>query len=141
VSLEALRGQLTAISDQHGGLTPALVVSEARDPEHPLHARFEWDNELAGEEWRREQARDLIRSVRVVWREATETEQERSVRAFHSVKTPDGHVYRPVEEVTQDPFQLKILMKDMEREWRQLQRRYADFEQFTAMVRRDIEAA
>jgi hypothetical protein len=136
-----LRGQLQAVYDQHSELTPDLVVDVARDPEHPLHSRFEWDDSVAGEAWRRQQAHDLIRKVKVVYREADESGPEKSVRAFHAVRSDKGHVYEPVEKVVADDFTRRLLLNDMEREWKALHQRYQEFEEFLAMVRRDVSDA
>ena len=72
--------ELQAIYDETGQLTPAVVLDRARDPEHPLHQRFDWDDNQAAERWRLHQAGQLIRSVKVnIERSETETVQ---VRAF-----------------------------------------------------------
>lgn len=133
-----LRDALQSIYDSHGKLTPSVVVDEARAEDHPLHNRFEWDDKVAGEAYRRTQAHELIRSVRVVYREATETEDARSVRAFHAVKRDDEHVYEPVDKVTGDDVMTQILLRDMKREWEQLKRRYGQFEEFLELVRGDV---
>lgn len=136
-----LREHLQAIYEKHGTLTPAIVLDEARDEAHPLHGRFEWDDSAAAEQWRKSQAQELIRSVKVVYREATEKDPARSVRAFHAVRREDGHVYEPVEKVVEDPFTKRLVMADMEREWKALKRRYEQFSEFAAMVRQDLEEA
>jgi len=51
-----------------GRLTPDAVKHAARDPDHPLHSHFTWDDGEAAEKWRTEEARRLIRSVRYVVR-------------------------------------------------------------------------
>lgn len=134
----SLRDQLQAIYDQHGKLTPEIVVNEARDKDHPLHNRFEWDNEVAGEAWRREQAHRLIQKVKVVYREADDNQPEKSVRAFHAVRSEKGHVYEPVGKVVRDDFTRQLLLNDMRREWQALKRRYEEFEEFLHMVRADL---
>lgn len=48
-----------------GRLTPDQVVEAASDPASPLHDQFEWDDSVAAVEYRRDQARTLIRSVNV----------------------------------------------------------------------------
>jgi hypothetical protein len=135
----SLRDQLQAIYEKHEQLTPAIVVNEARDKKHPLHDRFEWDDKVAGESWRREQAHQLIRSVKVVYKSATDDEPERSVRAFHAVRGEQGHAYEPTEKITESAFLTELLLRDMEREWRALYARYQAFEEFLSMVREDIE--
>lgn len=56
--------QLTKLNK--GTLTPKAVVEDARDPDSPLHEHFDWDDTSAAERYREEQARGLIRQVKVV---------------------------------------------------------------------------
>lgn len=46
-------------------LTPSAVVEAARDAASPLHPLFEWDDDLAAEAYRLDQARAVIRTVLV----------------------------------------------------------------------------
>lgn len=138
--MSGLRDALQGIYDRRGELTPRLVVDESRDENHPLHSRFEWDDEIAGEKWREQQAQELIRKVRIVYREATETEPEQSVRYWHAVRDEDGYAYKPATEIREDPFLSKLVLADMEREWKQLHRRYAHMAEFVQMVREDVAA-
>lgn len=137
----SLRDILQGIYDQHGELTTALVLDEARDENHPLHNRFEWDDAAAGEQWRHGQAAELIRSVKVVYKEATEKEEERTVRAYHAVRSPKGFAYQPAEKVAEDPLMRRMLLADMQRDWQDLKRRYQRFAEFADMVRADLEEA
>jgi hypothetical protein len=134
----SLRDQLMAVKAEHGRLTPAAVVDAARPKSHPLHERFEWDNRVAGEAWRRVQASELIRSVRVVYREGDDESPSRSVRAFHAVRDEEGHGYEAAEDVAADPIKRAIVLRDMEREWHQMHRRYGDFEEFVKLVADDL---
>lgn len=64
---EAIREELRQLADANGGLlTPEIVVDAARQEDSPLHTAFEWDNKEAAHQYRIEQARRLIRSVKVV---------------------------------------------------------------------------
>lgn len=136
----SLLDQLQAIYDAHDKLTPQLVVDEARDGSHPLHDRFEWDNLVAGESWRRRQAHELIRSVKVIYRKATNRSPEKSVRAFHALPgdDEDRYVYHPAGKVAQDPVSREILLREMRRDWQELKKRYADFSEFIDMVLGDL---
>lgn len=132
----SLRDQLQSIYDQRGKLTPELVVDEARDPEHPLHVRFEWDDSTAGEKWRHYQAHELITSVKVTYNNPSG--KPREIRQFHAIRKETGHVYEPVENVLRDDVMTKILLADMEREWRALKKRYDQFAEFRTMVLGDL---
>jgi hypothetical protein len=61
-----LRNELERIRALHGGILQAEdVLEEARNPDSPLHPMFEWDDQVAAHQYRLEQARALIREVRV----------------------------------------------------------------------------
>lgn len=134
-----LRDQLQEVYNQRGKLTPKLVLDTARDPEHPLHSHFEWRDDVAAEKFRLDQARALIRSVRVVYKAAGETEEQTLGRAFHAVRDEESEYrYEPAEVVAGDPMLSRLVMADMEREWRALRRRYQQFAEFRDMVLRDL---
>lgn len=135
----SLRDHLQAIYDQHGYLTPKLVVDVARLKTHPLHGVvFSLDKNDAAEAWYLHRAHELIQSVRVVYREATDEDPALKVRQWHAVRTEQGTTYKPAVEVAQDEFATAIVLKDMEREWKALHRRYGSFAEFVDLVRRDL---
>lgn len=131
-----LREQLQAIYDRQGKLTAGLVVASARQPSSPLHSRFEWDNKIAGDAWREHQASELIRSVKIVYRRPNDSPGD--VRAFHAVRTSEGHTYEPVEKIVADPLLAQMLLNDMKRDWEALKARYEQFDEFRQMVLGDL---
>lgn len=137
---EVVHKELQTIRAAHGLLTPALVVDAARPAEHPLHGHFQWDDGIAAEAWRREQARKLIRSVRVTYSAGTGAETH-SVRAYHAVRTSAGHAFDPTEEIIEDPFRRRLILNDMRRDWETLKRRYEHFAEFVEMIRQDPDVA
>lgn len=133
-----VRDELQAIYERRGVLTPGLVVDEARDPSHPLHSKFEWDDTVAAEAHRRQQAQTLIRSVRIRYVGETTDQVSDAVRAFTSVRTPAGYAYQPTLEVIADPLKVRMVLADMKREWQAMRRRWENYEQFWALVEADI---
>lgn len=134
-----LRDELTKIRSQHGVLTPEAVVEAARPADSPLHRRFEWDDAAAAEGYRREQARHLICEARLVY--VDRRGKDRDVRAFHAVRTDEGFAFEPSDEIAADPLLSAIVMRDMEREWKALRSKYADFKEFWQMVNADSDEA
>lgn len=139
-----LREALQELYNTHGKLTPGLVVDEAREPSDSvtqfLHDRLEWDDEVAGERYRLEQARALIRKVRVEYK-PTPRSTIREVRAYVSVPDQDtgGRAYRPTEEVAADPLLSAMLLRELERDWKLLRQRYGDMDQFVTFVRSQLD--
>ena len=79
---------------QSGPLTPQRVVAAARDASNPLHGQFEWDDSVAGEAYRIEQARSLVRSIKIEVRVASgaRTMIPRYVRDPHVPVAQAGYV-------------------------------------------------
>jgi hypothetical protein len=119
-------------------LTAALVVDVARNSKHPLHSHFEWNDEVAGEAYRVDQARALIRTVRVRYVSKSSPEASDTVRAFTSVRTSTGHGYEPTLDVIADPVKRRIMFADMRREWVAYRRRYQGMEGFWDLIRKDL---
>jgi hypothetical protein len=139
----SLRSELQAIYDQFGRLTPELVLEQARPESHPLHAAvFDRDEGAAAEAYYLDRAHDLIRKVRVVYKDAEEQRSFRA-RAFYAVPEEEGKgfTYEPGEKVANDPKLKKLVLQEMEREWMQLRRRWEDSEEFFKMIRQDIDWA
>ena len=60
-TIQKLKVEITFLRRQDGSFNPQDVVDWAREnPKSILHKCFEWDNKIAGEEYRRLQARQLI---------------------------------------------------------------------------------
>lgn len=69
MSQSMVKACLESLAERDGGrLTPDAVVEAARDPTSPLHDHFTWDDTLAAQKCRLDEARTLIRSIRVVVR-------------------------------------------------------------------------
>ena len=90
--------ELDRIRQVNGSLRPEQVVKQAKSRRAKLHSVFEWDDAAGGERYRMEQARLMIRSVKIIY-ENTEGE-ESEVRAFTSIRNPDnkGRIYVATEE-------------------------------------------
>lgn len=141
-----LRATLTRIYTENGKLTPQNVVDDARPEESELHGRFEWDDSVAGEQYRLVQARRLITSVRIEYSEDTDEDgaERRFVRAFSSVRQtvdPEQRGYKPTEEIMSDPLAAKILLRECQRAITDLKRKYGHLAEFGELVRNEFGEA
>lgn len=132
-----LRSELTGVYQTRGELTPQVVVDEARPEGAPLHHRFEWDDSLAGEQYRLIQAARLIRSVRIEYT-SPQSEEKKFIRAFsslHESGEPERQGYAPTEEILENDVTRRILLRNMERDIATLKRRYGHLKEFAQMMR------
>jgi len=87
-----IEARLARIAEECGGnLTPDAVVEDARHKKSPLHEFFDWDDSEAAHKWRIEQARSLIRSVRVEI--VTEEKTVSTVRYLRNPEAGKGQGY------------------------------------------------
>ena len=99
--------------EEGGMLLPANVVDAARSPRSPLHRYFSWDDGVAADKWREEQARQLIRSVTIKVNSANAV----VVRAYVSLPADrlHGDGYRKMEDVIDNKFLRRQMLDEIER--------------------------
>ena len=114
----AIADELMALRNNNGVINPAHVVAWAKDnPTSRLHASLEWDNDLAGERWRREQVRQLI-AVHVV-----DADGSRKLISLSIDRTASGG-YRPIDEVMGTATLREVMLKDALAELDRVQKKY-----------------
>lgn len=97
-------------------LEPENIVDAARDPRSVLHPHFEWDDSAAAEEYRKGQARELVRSLTIdISRSNLEA---KPVRAFVNVDVGAERGYvSTVTAMSSHEMRKQVL----ERAWRELE--------------------
>lgn len=125
---EAL-AEIAAATDGH--LTPRATVDAARDPRSALHPHFEWDDAAAAEAYRLDQARELIRMIRI-----EDDNQENDPPAFLSVNEGKAGVsYRTYGDVLGSVTLQDAVLKAAERDLKAFEDRYRRLEDICNIVR------
>ncbi len=106
---------LKALERDDGRLLPEDVVLAAREPNSPLHRHFTWDDTEAARLRRLDEARALIRSVRVI-----HTVHKIDVRVPSYVRDPEADAkaagYRNIANVRTEADQARAaIVNEMER--------------------------
>lgn len=92
VDANAAGAELERIEKANGEITNQAVVDAARKTGNVLHGLFEWDDKVAGEKWRLNQARCIIAALVVV----PEQEKDYDKRAFvNVVSNPENPQHAP----------------------------------------------
>lgn len=79
--------ELERIREKHGELKPEYVVEESKDEKAVLHKCFQWDDTIAAQMWRKEQARQLIKNITVT---IVNENVSATIRAIVNVATSNG---------------------------------------------------
>ena len=102
-------------------LNPTELVEESRPEDAPLHSEFEWDDSIAAEKWRKEQAGALIRHL-VVRVEANNTEYP--TRQYFMVQQ-EANTYEPIHVILKDEDKTAMLLDQAKRELQAFKAKYA----------------
>lgn len=110
---------LAKITEAHAGrLVPEDVVNAAKDKKSPLHQHFEWNDAVAAHSHRMDQARNIIRIIRV------EDADTGDIQPAYMSVAQGGVSYRKTEEVVNSRELQLIVLQQAERDLRAFQKRY-----------------
>lgn len=106
VSAQVVHERIVRIQQRNNGYAePKHVVNDARPAASPIHNCFTWDDAVAGELHRENEARALIRSVVTIEYDDDDNEFRRVDPAFVAVARPfqESAGYLPTENAMADP--------------------------------------
>lgn len=115
-----------------GPLTPSRVVTAAESVDSAIHPMLEWDDAVAGHEFRLTQARSIIRSV-VIIRSAPEGEKNESVTVFVHIPKQNGSEgrYVTIQSATHDPDEYERALREAQQDLMAAKRRFEELRRLT----------
>lgn len=135
-----IKTELERIFEAVGRLTPADVLEVATEEASPLHGFFEWDDSVAAEKHRLNQASGLIRSVRIrITKEENGKLEDLQVRGWVAARaigtdTETREGYLPESEVRADPALKEAVLRQMRREIQSAKTRYRHLDEFWELL-------
>ena len=107
VSAEIAAKEFDRIYNKYGVLDKKDIVEESRDKKAALHSCFEWDDAIAAEKYRQEQASDMVQCL-VTVEKSDKSDEPVIVRAF--VKTTEK--YEPITVSIRSEEKYAVLLQD-----------------------------
>ncbi len=99
VSAEIVGSEIERITERDGVVKTTVLLDEARPYDSPLHPIPEWDDQIAAEEYRKNQIRRLVRAVRVEVQTETAGKKVDAPVVIHS---PHGGGYYSPDAIKND---------------------------------------
>ena len=129
---DKLLKSLKEIEQRRGVLKPQFVVQEAEDPSHPLHSEFDWDDAVAAEKHRLQQARQLISKVRIQFK-------ENEIDAFYSVRVElangqQDRAYVSHSVILKNPSLREQILQDALTELMHWEEKYAEYSELKPVM-------
>ena len=108
VSADIAYNVLNEIREANDGeLIPEDIIKKAKLKKSPIHKAFNWDNESAANEHRLEQARNMSRSLNIIYTDMPDKPLKwLSVVTVANTKgkSPSRKVYKSTEDILKDPL-------------------------------------
>jgi hypothetical protein len=121
-------GKMCEELERTGGLTAERLV-EANEPEDaPLHDEFEWNDEKAAGEWRKQQARHIINSLVIV----SEKQDAEPVRAFISIERASPN-YESLDVIIHSEDKYAALLAMALKELEAFKKKYSQLAELNAL--------
>lgn len=121
------------LEKSENGLSPKTLLDASRPADAPLHGEFEWDDDIAAEKYREEQARCLIKNLRVV---AAEVDDGTCTRAFVNVViNGEPGRFHNVRTVLEDDTLRERLMQKARKDCEMFIEKYKNLQQLSSVIR------
>lgn len=114
-------GNMCKRLELEGRLTAKDLLDENRPEDAPLHNEFEWNDGIAAENWREQQARNIINSLIIC------PEKSEPVRGFFKIERADNK-YQSVEAILQNEDSTQKLFDTACAELNAIKKKYASIQ-------------
>jgi hypothetical protein len=111
-------------------LTPKNIVNLARNENSVLHEMFEWDDTVAAEQYRKQQANLIIQNLKITV--IADDNTERKVKAFVTVKR--NTVFEPIEKVVKDVDKYSLLLDKAYKELNGIKIKYRELQEIQDLL-------
>lgn len=119
--------------ESEGRLTPANLVEEARPEDSPMHKAFEWDDAKAAENYRKQQATQMIRAIVVHESDVVEGGNETvQVKVFNQPER--GGAYESLKTILLNEEKSELLLDRAKAELRTFRIKYSQLERLTRLM-------
>lgn len=123
---------LEELEQEHGSITPKLLLDKSRNSDALLHKCFEWNDDIAAEKYRESQAGFIIRNLVVVSVEKENDEAEQQeVRAFVNVTKEDGKSFVSIKTALNDEKMFDEVLQCAIGELKVFRQKYNNLKQLT----------
>lgn len=119
-------GEMCQELERNGQLSAKNLLDANRPEDAPLHSEFEWDDGIAAESWREQQARNIINSLIV------KTDSTEPVRAFFKIENI-GNAYHSINTILSEEDKTQKLLATALRELTAVEAKYRTIEKLSAV--------
>lgn len=129
VSADTAKAEFDRIYDKYGVLTTKDIVDESRDKTAALHKCFEWNDEVAAEKYRQQQAGAMIRCL-VSTVVPDEDKEPITVRSIVHTESK----YEPISVAIRSDQKTAVLLSDALRDVEKFKAKYSQLSELKDVI-------
>ena len=126
------------LEKQQGCLTPKIVLESARSETSVIHGCFEWNDSIAAEKYRENQAGSLIRNLTVKMI-TSDKEQSEPVRAYVNIRQSDSSEFISVGNVLKDEELTRKMLEQAKTELNAFAKKYFTLQELSGVFKEIAE--
>ena len=128
-----IAGEVCASLEEKGELNAQNLVEVSRPENAPLHNEFTWNNDLAAELWRKNQAQHIISHI------VLETQEQTPIRAFFNIEVRSPN-YESISVITKQEDKYAALLRTALSELEAFKRKYIMLSELDRVIKAIEEA-
>ncbi len=101
--------EIMEICEELESATPQQILEKARDSNTELHKCFTWDDTEAAEKWRIQEARTIVRNLKIIEQKPDKQPEPTTIRVFYKTDNESG--YKPTKLILKKPDEYKSLVE------------------------------
>jgi len=122
--------EIERIENVFGGLTPENILSASKEEDALFHCLFQWDDEVAAENYRLQQARSIINNIEV---KVISDGEPRNIPVYEIVNIGEGRVYKAVTDMSSN--EIEFVRSSVKREISYLKNKLSNYNEFAKSVK------
>lgn len=120
--------EIMEICEELESATPQQILEKAKDSSTELHKCFTWDNSEAAEKWRVQEARTIVRSLKIVEEKPDKKPEPTTIRVFYKTDNESG--YKPTKLILKKPDEYKMLVERCRSELLSIKQKFQNISEF-----------
>lgn len=126
---EAIK-EIERIENVFGSLTPENVLKASEPGDAILHSLFQWDDSVAAEQYRLQQARTILNNIEVV---ILSDGQAKHIAAYEVVNLGEGRVYKSIQNM--DSKDIEYVKSQVRREIKYLKNKLSAYQEMEQTIK------
>ena len=133
VDANEVGAEIEKIEAENGEITNASIVERAKDKKNVMHDLFEWNDKIAGQKYRENQAKSILHSLVLV------SEDKEPTRAFVNIELGNAPKqtgrYVCIEKALDDRDMRHNILENAYRELRAFEKKYGNLAELSGLFK------